>query len=106
LEYEILEGDGKWVIQDVKNKYAVDLRARLFKFAVDDTFKFLRTLPHDREYDVAPPWNKGSVLKIMKLSRFDLNNLATTFTRNIPRGEVINYPNLLPQWVQTIHPVK
>ncbi len=33
------------------SKYAIDLKSRLFRFAVD-TIKFLGTLPFKKEYDV------------------------------------------------------
>ena len=49
--YEIAEDNGKYLIRDKKKRYEIDLRSRLFRFAVN-TFKFLGTLPSKKEYDV------------------------------------------------------
>ena len=41
----------KSIVKEMESKYKVDLRKRLFVFAVD-TIKFLGTLPKNKEYDV------------------------------------------------------
>ena len=51
VNYEIVEDNGKYIIKDNKKRYEIDLRSRLFRFAVN-TFKFLETFPIKKEYDV------------------------------------------------------
>jgi four helix bundle protein len=51
LEYEVSFTDENLVIKEKGREYAVDLRRRLFNFAVD-SIKFLMTLPHRKEFDV------------------------------------------------------
>lgn len=51
MGYDIVFENEGWIVCDSQSKYAVDLRERLFLFAVD-TFRFLGTLPRNKEYDV------------------------------------------------------
>ena len=51
MEYKIVYQDQKFIIKEKNSKYDVDLKDRLFRFAVD-TIKFLGTLPFKKEYDV------------------------------------------------------
>ena len=51
MEYKIVYQDKKFKIKEEDSKYDVDLKDRLFRFAVD-TIKFLGTLPFKKEYDV------------------------------------------------------
>lgn len=51
MDYKIEKLDGKFIVYDKKRNYEIDLRDRLFLFAVN-TFKFLDTIPYKREYEV------------------------------------------------------
>ncbi len=51
MDYDVVFENESWIVRDSQSKYAVDLRQRLFRFAVD-TFRFLGTLPRNKEYDV------------------------------------------------------
>jgi len=51
MEYEVVKESLGFVVKDKNSTYAVDLKSRLFRFAVD-TVKFLDTLPPKKEYDV------------------------------------------------------
>jgi len=51
LEYEIVEKNLKFIVKEKISKYAIDLKNRLFKFAVD-TIKFLGTMPANKENNV------------------------------------------------------
>ena len=51
MEYKIVYQDQKFIIKEKNSKYDVDLKDRLFRFAVD-TIKFLGTLPFKKEYDI------------------------------------------------------
>ena len=49
--YELVDQFNHPIIKDIENKYEIDLRQRLLKFAVD-TLKLLMKLPNKREFDV------------------------------------------------------
>lgn len=51
MEYEVNFTGKNWVIKEKGREYAIDLRQRLFIFAVD-SIKFLMTLPPRKEFDV------------------------------------------------------
>lgn len=51
MEYEIAKHNNEFTIRERSSKYTVDLKSRLFRFAVD-TIKFLGTLEFKKEYDV------------------------------------------------------
>jgi len=51
FEYEIIQKNDAFVVREGRKKYPIDLRKRLFQFAVD-SFKFLATLPSRKVYNV------------------------------------------------------
>jgi len=51
MEYEVIKENQLFEVKEKNSEYAIDLKNRLFKFAVN-TIKFLGTLPHKKEYDV------------------------------------------------------
>ena len=51
MDYKIKKLNGKFVVHEKRCNYEVDLRHRLFLFAVN-TFKFLDTIPYKKEYEV------------------------------------------------------
>ena len=51
MDYNIKYSDKNLRIWEQTTKYKKDLQDRLFKFSID-TFKFLKTIPFKKEYDV------------------------------------------------------
>ena len=75
LEYEVLENEGMFVVQEKGTKYKTNLRSRLLNFSIA-VLKFLIGLPQKRELDVI---------------KYQLSKSATSIGANYEESQTATY---------------
>ena len=75
LEYEVLENEGIFVVQEKGTKYKINLRSRLLNFSIA-VLKFLIGLPQKRELDVI---------------KYQLSKSATSIGANYEESQTATY---------------
>lgn len=75
LEYEVLENEGMFVVQEKGTKYKINLRSRLLNFSIA-VLKFLIGLPQKRELDVI---------------KYQLSKSATSIGANYEESQTATY---------------
>ena len=75
MEYKIEFKNGTLRIKDVKQDYVIDLRERLFHFAVE-CIRFLKYIPYQKEYEVF---------------RFQLSRSATSIGANYEESQASSF---------------